>query len=198
MTLALVLEVSHLTGVVIALQARKMGRRNITKIKGGEHAPFVGKFIFQVVDEELEEERVRFGVENADFVSKSILEERIEAVHLQFAPLKDAKAVLERLVDIVSQLAHLDTDQALIEDSKVEAVRLLGQMTGCLLLRNEPNVAPFGHVLDGLAVRSVIHQLIEVPSHFVRFALFPLLGVVIDVWFKVWTCSKAEAAVQFD
>ena len=71
----------------------------ITKVERVPHSRTALNFVWEVFDEELYEERVRVGVKHADFVLECVFEKRVEGVHLQLAPLKHAKTLLERLVD---------------------------------------------------------------------------------------------------
>ena len=87
----------------------------------------------------------------------------------------------------MAKFAHLNTDQILFDDSKVEAMRLFGELTCLVLIRYKPNIVLLGHVFNGLAVRSGVHQLVKVLFHLVSFTLPLLFCVVIDVRFKVRT-----------
>ena len=106
--------------------------------------------------------------------------------------------MLERFVDDMAELSHFNTDQILLEDLKVEAMRLFGELACLVLLRHKTNIAPLGHGFNGLAVRSVVHQLVKVPCDLVRFALPPLLCVVVDVRLKLGTGRKADGAVNLN
>ena len=104
--------------------------------------------------------------------------------------------MLKRLVDDMAKLSHLTTNQILVEYSKIKAVRLLGEFPFFVLFRYKPNIAPLGHLFNDFAVRSIVHQLVEVPFDLVSFALPPLLCVVVDVRLKVGTNRKADGAVH--
>ena len=75
---------------------------------------------------------------------------------------------------------------------------MFGELACLVLLRYKPTIAPLGHVFNGFAVLSVIHQLVEVPFHLVSFALPQLLCVVADVWLKVETGRKADGTMHFN
>ena len=75
---------------------------------------------------------------------------------------------------------------------------LFGDLACHVLLRYKPNITPHGHVFNGLPVRSVVHQLVEVLFHLVSVALPPLLCIVVDLRLKVGTGRNADGAVQFD
>ena len=77
-------------------------------------------------------------------------------------------------------------------------MRLLGELACLVLLRYKPNIATLGNVFNGLAVRSVVHQLVEVPFHLASFAFPPLLCIVVDLRLKVGTGRKADGAVHFN
>ena len=77
-------------------------------------------------------------------------------------------------------------------------MRLFGESACLVLLRYKPNIAPLGHVFNGYTLRSVVHQLVEVPFHLVSFVLPPFLCVVVDVRLKVGTGRKADRAVHLN
>ena len=85
-----------------------------------------------------------------------------------------------------------------VQTCALPILRLLGEPACRILLRYKPNITPLGHVFNGLAVRSVVHQLVEVPFHLVSFALPPLLCVVVDVRLKVGTGRKVDGAVYLN
>ena len=71
-------------------------------------------------------------------------------------------------------------------------------MACLVLLRYKPNIAPLGYVFNGLAIRSVVHQLVEVLFHLFSFALPPLMCVVVDLRFEIETGRKADGAVHLN
>ena len=52
--------------------------------------------------------------------------------------------------------------------------------------------------INGLAVRSIVHQFVEVLFDLVSLSFPPLLCVIVDVRLKVGTGRKADGAVHFD
>ena len=77
-------------------------------------------------------------------------------------------------------------------------MRVFGELACLVLLTYKPNIAPLGHGFNGLAVRSVGYQFVEVPFHVFSFASPPLLCVVVDRRLKVRTGGKADGSVQFN
>ena len=104
--------------------------------------------------------------------------------------------MLERLVDDMAKNAHLIADQILVKYLKVEALRVLGETASLVLFRYKLNIAPLGHVFKGLAVQSLVNQLVEVLFHVVSFALPPLLCIVVNVRLKDGTGRIADGAVH--
>ena len=83
--------------------------------------------------------------------------------------------MLKQLVNCMAELAHFNIDQVLVDDSKVEAVWLLGEPPCRILLRYKPNIAPLCHDFNGHSVLRVFHQRVKLPRDVVYFALSPCL-----------------------
>ena len=77
-------------------------------------------------------------------------------------------------------------------------MRLFGELACLFLFSYKPNIAPFGHVFNGFAVQSVVHQLVKVSFDLVSFALSPRLCVVVDVRLKLGTGRNADSAVHLN
>ena len=106
--------------------------------------------------------------------------------------------MLERIFDDMAKFVHLNTNLILVEYSKVEAVRLCGELSCLVLFHYKPNIVPHSHVFNGIAVRSLVYQLVEVLFNLVSFALPPLLFVIFDVRLKVGKGRKADGAVHLN
>ena len=148
---------------------------HIGKFERISHQRTAHDLVTEVFDENLKAERVCVGVEHANIVFECVFEEREQCVHLKLVLFKHEETVIKRLVNDMAELTHLNTYQILIEYSKFEAIRLFGKPACFVLLRYKHNIAPHRHVFNGLALRSVVRQLVEVPPDFVSFALPPLL-----------------------
>ena len=77
-------------------------------------------------------------------------------------------------------------------------MRLLGEPACRVLFCNKPNIVLLSHVFNGLAVRSIVYQLVEVPFHLFSFALPLLLCIVVDLRLNVGTGFKADGTMHFD
>ena len=80
---------------------------------------------------------------------------------MQLRPLQDREANLERLDDDLVDFAQLDSEQILHKDFEIVAVRLFGESILLCLIVQEADVGLLADVLDHLAIRRFIHQLVE-------------------------------------
>ena len=89
---------------------------------------------------------------------------------------------MERLVYDDVLLAKLDAHELVVlEDLPADAVRLVCQLEGLAHVGLEVEVHLLRHVLDGLPVRRVIHQLEEVPLRYVIATVCALVSIETDV-----------------
>ena len=82
MAFALVLEIAHFPGIGNTVKTGQMVVGHIAEVERIPHRRTNHDLVGNVFDEKLEKERVRVGVEHADFVFECVLEERVESVHL--------------------------------------------------------------------------------------------------------------------
>ena len=95
---------------------------NFPKVEPVTHAWFSTKLRGQVLDEELEKERVRVRIEHPHLVAKRILELGVKCVHFVLAPFKNNKPHLKWFVNEMMCFAHLYPYKVLVEDTEVHAM----------------------------------------------------------------------------
>ena len=89
---------------------------------------------------------------------------------------------MEWLVDDHVLLAHFDADELVVfEDMPTRTVGFLSELACFDLIGNEVKVLPLHHVLDGLPICRVVHELEEVLLCGISGIKSTLLGVEIDI-----------------
>ena len=153
MALRLGLEKPDFAFVRVVWAAKSAGavRRDSAKVEQVAEFWIAEQLLIGVVPEDLEEQRVSVRVEHSDVRPEEVLEFAVRPIHVELAVLQDRKANLERLVDDLIDFAHLDTDQVLIEQAEVDAVRLFREPSRLVHVVEELNVHPLFDALDCLA-----------------------------------------------
>ena len=153
MALRLGLEIPDFAFVRVVWAAKFAGAvcRDSAKVEQVAEFWIAEQLLIRVVPEDLEEQRVCVRVEHSDVRPEEVLEFAVRPIHVELAVLQDREANLERLVDDLIDFAHLDTDQVLIEQAEVDAVRLFREPSRLVHVVEELNVHPLFDALDCLA-----------------------------------------------
>ena len=184
-------------GVVAETEVARVICWDFAKVRQVSQLRHVKQLSVEIRCEKLQNQRFCVCVQHVHSLTEVVLQRSIRAVHVEFAVVEYRKSELKGLVYYLIDFALFDGNQVRVEESKVDALKLLFHSPSLFHVTKHFNGCALSDILDCLSVRSVVHYFEEIALALVLSRGRALIRVELDVLSEHRLHLQADGPVQF-